>query len=149
MMTHTIKRDSWHFKLQNFGAADHYYGNKETDICTYTRRVIRGASLFLLVCSLALFGGYCVGDFMYWLYTCLMYGHIEMTLGAFMTVTVLGMTACGLVAAAMLYTHNKYEEYKYAKMESRGHVEPEPSFMQLAYRKFKDKTCFKLKVTDE
>jgi hypothetical protein len=149
MMTHTIKRDSWHFKLQNFGAADQYYGTKETDICTYTRRVIRGASLFLLVCSLALFGGYCVGDFIYWLYTGLMYEFTKMALGAFMTVIILGMVACGLVAAALLHTHKKYEDYKYAKMKSDDYVEPKPSFMQLAYRKFKDKTCFKLKVTDE
>ena len=144
MMTFNINQDSWHFRLQNFGAGEKYWGRYDTDICTYTRRVLWGLfRMTLLVAGIATIL-YSFSDFLYWIYMIIVGPYVGPGMGAFFIVMSLGVI---LVLCAMAGSVKGYEKLRDIQREKRKNAPPrEPSFITLAYRKFKDKTCFKLKV---
>lgn len=143
MKQHTLNKDSWHFRLANFGDR-RVWADDEIDICYYIRKVFGGATAFLALVIFAIifvviFGyGYITGAI--WLYECISTGVwvapnpvAGLTLGA---TVVLGL-ALGWVI--MLDHINR------VRLNARhdGKI-TEPSFVSLAYSKFKSKTCFRI-----
>lgn len=148
MMTFNIKKNSWHFWLQNFATSYKYTGSCDTDICTYTRRVMWGAFKLLVVSILVAFAAYCVGDFFYWIYSMIVGGtFLSQTLGAFITTVVLSIAVLGLGTIGAVLTVERVKEIHYER--TKDAPPKQPSFLKLAYRKFKEKTCFKLTVVHD
>ena len=145
-MEFNISKNSWHFWLQNFGANEKYWGSYGTDICTYTRRVfwglVRLTALSLLIAALI----YSLGDFFCWIYLLIVGPYIGPGIGAFMITMLLGVFSLLLVIAGGV---KGVETIKNAHREKQRNSPPkDPSFLTLAYRKFKEKTCFRLTVID-
>lgn len=129
-----LSSNSWHYKIANFG--EQRTGWEEDDICHYIRSFIFGGFWALVVLFFALGAGsaylFSIGNVLGWMFL----GYL---LEPF-SVLVLGATLMivGGVAIAVWWIerqHNKKEE--------------EPGVVGLAYRRFKDKTCVRIKFKDE
>lgn len=152
-----FSQNSWHWRLANtYGNAKTRYDyetetNKyEGDICSYTQSVMWGAlaALFLtavlglIAASIANFGAWVVAGFL---------------VGSWVKIDALGflivaLTISAAIVAAMFYVASKHEKWKrnrWARKQELAMVEEEKPemFIQAAYRKFKDKTCFRVEVT--
>jgi lipid-A-disaccharide synthase-like uncharacterized protein len=149
-MKQEIKHDSWHMWLANIGM-DSYCKLKpgETiDICQYIRLVAFGIikAMFctfvtILFVSWVLFS---IGNLIGWLF--LDYAIDPMAAIVWITFGVLG--GAGIISYVIIL-YARYEKKRYwAMFYQEGGIVPEvrPSFISLAYRKFKEKTCFKLEV---
>ena len=132
MKSYELNSNSWHYKLANFGRRR--VSASGSDICEYTRAVFFG--LLTAVCCLV-FGSL----------VALLVGHglygIAMSLFTWSnmlnpaSLMILGGT--GALGALFLIGGIKY----YLDTRPAAPAKP-PSFPTLAYRKFKDKTCFKI-----
>lgn len=152
-----FSKNSWHWRLAGFyGNAEMRYDYKtetdkyEGDICSYIRSMLHGlfrvvvltAILGLLAASLGNFGAWVVAGFL---------------VGSWVKIDVLGflivaLTISAAIVAAMFYVASKHEKWKrnrWARKQELAMVEEEKPemFIQAAYRKFKDKTCFRVEVT--
>lgn len=154
-----FSQNSWHWRLAGFyGNAEMRY-NYETeterydgDICSYIRSMLYGlfrvvvltAILGLLAASLGNFGAWVVAGFM---------------TGTFIKIDALGsiimiLTAVVALMVVFFFCISKFENWKQARRKRKHEqlalekLEEQPeSFMRAAYRKFKDKTCFRVEVT--
>lgn len=145
-MKFELKRDSWHFRLANFASED---GNRrvyrDSDICSYTRALMLGAFWLVVALWFALLAGIWVGTTIYNLYTFAVYG-AALTPPA---IVLIGLVLILGLSIACFVVNEKHKERKYERqmeiLRNGGSIpEPKPGFLRLAYRKFKDKTCFKL-----
>ncbi len=145
-MKFELKRDSWHYRLANFASED---GNRrvyrDSDICTYIRALMLGAFWFLVCLWFVALAGIWVGTTVYNLYTFAVYGS-ALTAPAIVLCCLIITLALIVVIAVQV---ERYKERKHQRrmeiLRQGGEVpEPKPGFIRLAYRKFKDKTCFKL-----
>lgn len=136
-MEFTLKKDSWHYWIANYGEKRvRPEWDEGNDICSYTRAFLKG--LMWLVVSVGFVAAFTVwvcaslwnlGEFFF-------YGaKLEIWTNFFLAM----LTIFGLLMAS-LAIKIKYEQYR----DSRPVVEKPPGFVKLAYRKFKDKTCFRL-----
>lgn len=131
---------SWHLWVANFGEKriDPECG---TDICEYTRAFLSG--LFWLVVTTCMLTGLAswVGFSIYDL-GCWMFGDADHKL---LPYTYIMLISIAVLALIVLYAWVKVE------LQNRP-VKPgapkKPSFAGLAYRKFKDKTCFRIKFNE-
>lgn len=151
-----FSQNSWHWRLANtYGNAKTRYDYEtetdkyEGDICSYTRSVILGAlaALFLtavlglIAASIANFGAWVVAGFL---------------VGSWVKIDALGfliiaLTIAVAVVAAMFYVvmkHEKWTRVRRARKQELAMAEEEKpeGFVKAAYRKFKDKTCFRVEV---
>jgi amino acid transporter len=139
MKEFTFGSKSWHLYLANYGRDryDRFEKGEETDLCTYTRRVLVG---------------------MFWLSVVA----IMVTIAA--TVTTVGlydivmylftdaqMNPCGIIisvlilATTILLTIFGIKQYLDKREKPLIPRIPEDSFVGLTYQRFKNKTCFKIK----
>lgn len=148
MKEFNLKYKSWHLWLANFGKCRIHpeYG---TDICTYTRAFFVGAFWFA-VCS------FCAALFFGWIGHSL-YAIVAYVLGYLQELpesTVIFMGVAGVLSLSMIVVlfYDRYQNYKYEKRardRAQGKTPPPPGFITLTYRKFKDKTCFKINFNKE
>lgn len=137
-----IKRNSWHYKLANFGRERVWPGEK-IDFCRYFRCVVGGLFVFTITALVAFAAGVWFIDTIVELFRFFLYGIKMSDMAIAMTVIVLSIGVGALFAVCKI----KYDDYQYLKRKSRkDYEEPEPNFFTLAYRKFKDKTCHLLQV---
>lgn len=152
-----FSQNSWHWRLANtYGNAKTRYDYEtetdkyEGDICSYTRSVMWGAlAALLLTAGLGLIAA-SIADFGAWVV-------VGFLVGTWVKIDVLGFliiaaTFAVVVVAAMIYVATKHEKWKRKRWErkhERAMVEEEKpeGFVKAAYRKFKDKTCFRVEVT--
>ena len=151
MLAFNLKKDSWHMWVANFGAPriGEYSRKYGTDICTYTRAFLVGAFLLAVACIASAFFTGWVGYSLYGI-VAYVFGYIQEF--PFSSVIFIAIIASILVITGLMACTEKYQEHKYNKRKARreaGLPPPEPSFVSLAYRKFKDKTCFKINFTKE
>lgn len=153
MMEFELDTKSWHFKLANFGTRRIREWRDDNDFCSYVRAVFWGFFwLTLAVTGATLLIGL-TGNMVYELIVT--FG-TDLPLGdfaKFMLLTYIAITGIALMlfttfllcekvipAAGSAYRHVMY---------GRRKPDTPPSFFTLAYRKFKEKTCFKIKFKYE
>lgn len=151
MLAFDLKKDSWHMWVANFGNVriGEYMKREGTDICTYTRAFMIGGVL-LAFCTLAAFG------FATWIILGL-YGIFAYFFGSLAELPVESVTIIGIIASLSLLvsfmaTTQKIKDYQREKRHqaSMSGLPPStPGFLTLAYRKFKNKTCFKINFVKE
>lgn len=139
MNQHTLKEDSWHMHIANFPGRRiiPQYG---TDICEYTRAVASGCISFVGLTALMTAAST-------WTFL-----SIDNIIDVIMSKThlasyaypfigmVAGLSVTAVIVVAVNLIHNSFEK----KWNAGWRPADEPGFLKLAYRKFKDKTCFKI-----
>lgn len=130
MREFVLKKNSWHYKIANFmhGNADCCY-----DICSYTRRFFIGLFFLIFVtAALILIGGvvlFGIGNIFGWLFLGYQFDVLSSV--------VIGFVLGGLI----VYTIEAVKSYR----NKPSFIKKDPGFVGLVYRKFKDKTCTRIK----
>jgi len=141
-----IKQSAWHYKLANFGSERVYPGTK-VNFCNYFRYVVYG-TLHLLAAMVVL--GMFIESF-YQFYMWCAYGtKMDDVAIAFVVVTICGLI--GITGGYGVYKYLELTEDSRAEKRRLKRIEKqnrEPGFFSMAYRKFKDKTCFMIKIEDD
>jgi hypothetical protein len=132
MKAYNLSKESWHFRLANFGAR-RIYPEDGSDICEYIRAMVGGTFLLALSIAGAILGASWVGFSVYNLYE-IAIGAGVLEIYTALLLFLLGALALFIsVAVVVDWFHNRPDK-----------PEVEPGFAKLAYRKFKNKTCFRL-----
>lgn len=133
MKTFTLNK-TWHLWLANF-AEKRIYPEDGTDICTYTRAVLKGlfwatlAGLFWLGVAGMVFGTiHNIFDMIFF------DGTLQLQ-----TVIVGGLIAAVAVLAGLYHLKEWWDNRPVEEKPER-----DPTFVELAYIKVKNKTCFRL-----
>lgn len=133
-----LSAKSWHFWLSNFGTDNRLYAYEITDICTYIRRIIRGILMLigavLGTCLLVTWSGLSFYDIYVWIAD----GFADKI--GFAGFLFLILSAVGGATALVAKGVDAYREYRWKHPKK----EKPSTFVALAYRKFKNKTCFKI-----
>lgn len=140
-MNHTLNKKSWHFWLATKVGPMSYYPGKQVNICSYIRNVLAG--LGALILTIISFGGliglYFLGGYelIVWALENGMSGSPPDISFLFLFINIIAAAiAFGIV---LLYTCGKIHDYKQMKA---AEPERQPSFISLAFRKWKEKKCF-------
>jgi hypothetical protein len=147
MMKHDIQFGSWHMWLANFGIDPYVKLRKGStiDICSYIRMVWTGffklAGIVLLITAAVGWTLFSIGNLIGWLF----YGYLLEVVTIFNIILLLVFFGL-FVAFAISHACKEYQLDKYWKTIYRKGKKPEPGFIVLAYRKFKEKTCFVLEI---
>jgi hypothetical protein len=132
---------SWHFWIANFGK--NRISVNGTDICSYTRAFIAGVFWFCV--TFGIIGLFSFGT-LNAVYECYLYFNegTKVSLGTEI-ITMLWAAICGLlfilattfgvVEVAIPAAINAYSKFPRSE---------QPTFIGSVYRKFKDKTCFRI-----
>jgi hypothetical protein len=134
MIAFVLDSNSWHFKLANYGEV-RIWDDEPTDICEYTRAVLKGATSLVALGLFFTFVAVWSGASLYNIFELLFLGSEKVYpwTGFF-----IGLCIATLIAVV-------YGAFKAWRENRRMDVpEPEPGFVKLAYRKFKDKTCARI-----
>ena len=129
---------SWHLWLANFGEK-RIYPNLGTDICEYTRAVLAGSFWAVVAGTFITLFTVWVGFSLYDIALAIFTGS-ALSPYAIIFLMLLGAFALLIAVAA----------YKAWRKEQPVKDEPPkpPSFTKVVYRKFKDKTCFRIKFNE-
>jgi len=145
-----FSRDSWHYKLAQMGE----YNPGRPDFCHYVRSVLLGGFFFFILCTFALAGIVCLGDFIAYIvaaYTTGLWFKLQPDLGAQIIICLLIFSAViGALITIFLYKEKRREakadRLRAAMALGEEMKEPEPGFIGHAYKSLKEKTCFKVKL---
>lgn len=152
MKEFTLNKKSWHYWLANFGTTrmGSYERKYGTDICHYIRSVIKGLFLFTIamaICSaLALWVGNAIYEIALYLIKGAELGEPTKFFIVFGGATVITLTILLTVYGAVTGTQTLMRKQRERRWE-QGNPD-EPGFLTLAYHKFKEKSCFKIKFED-
>lgn len=141
MKTLTVNRNSWHYKLAKLGGRDVYY---ETDICSYTRRVMFGVVLAILATAAGIGAIYLLVDIVLGLGFSIWYGVWLMNAPgeiALMVVAILSFSA------GVIFSIEKVSQAW--RRHKRNQYDREPGFVGQAYQSWKHKYCTKIEFRDE
>lgn len=143
MKTLTFNSKSWHYWLATT-IGDYSPNRTNKDFCAYTRSVIFGAGVVLILSAIALFLLYSTGREVYALYTCLFTK--VCTFNKFEQMFATGVVIVAGVAGLMaLFVWNENRKLAIRIAISNGtRPEPKPGFLKTAYKSLKEKTCFKV-----
>lgn len=152
MKEYTFSNKSWHFKLANVGV-QRVWDFEQIDICSYIRKVLAGAIVFSVMVAgfsfiVWVFGfGYITLGI--WLFDCFSTGVVTAPnpiAGLVGLGTLLVLFAYIVIGIKSLLNKaiDKFVDYTLKDWQPQVVKEKEPSFITLAYRKFKDKTCFRV-----
>lgn len=151
-----FSQNSWHWRLA------HTYGNARTrydyetetdkyegDICSYTRSVLLGALAALLLTAVLGIIAASIANLGAWVVAGIIVGSwVKLDpLGAI----IIAIAIVAALAALLIYAsveHEKWKRKRWERKHERAMFEEEKpeTFVQAAYRKFKDKTCFRVEV---
>jgi len=146
-MKHTLNKKSWHFWVaNNFGGLNYFYVDT-TDLCSYIRNVFAGlfnltlaASAAFVIVFIYLVGGYeyfsCIFN-----PSCTEFSDVVYVFYSFNAlIGFLGLLISYALLKDYMYEYNE----KHKKTLACSKKNAKPSFVTLAYRKFKEKTCVKI-----
>lgn len=141
-MEFELKADSWHFWMANFGK--NRVSVHGSDICSYVRSFLLGLFWLVVTASFALSFTYATGVALYDGYAFFMDG-TKVSLVA--EIAIMLWTVIAGLFGILIFTFGLVEHaIPAAKRAIRAaRKTDEPTFLGLAYRKFKDKTCFRIK----
>jgi hypothetical protein len=136
-----IQKDSWHYRLvTNYSGQFFDFDRSCYDSCSYIRRVAWAAIrviFFTIVGGVGL--GITVGDFLAWIVAMVVSGSfIDVALGAAMTIAIIGLAICLVIASAIMYVRDEYFP--------KSTVRKPPGFFKQAYERAHNKYCSKLEV---
>lgn len=134
MKPFTISKSSWHYSLVKM-TKDWSSGQTEINICQYIGAVFRGMLLWFVAFALIL--AFAI-PFCYTLYSVFMRIFYGVPMPDFVVACISIVIGVAIVTSAAIVAVLS-KEYMYEK---------EPGLFRLAYSKFKNKTCFKLKIED-
>jgi amino acid transporter len=139
MKTLEFKKASWHYRLAKKAGYE-----EDGDFCTYVRSFLWGALLMVLLTALVLFGLYALGRLSYSAYTCSFtkvctYGEFEKTVLMGIGVII----GCVAYIYALIWVQNRRWRIR-GEIRRGERPEPGPSFVAMAYKSYKEKTCFKV-----
>lgn len=126
---------SWHLWLANFGEK-RIYPNCGTDICEYTRAVLAGSFWALVAGTFILLGTSWVGFSLYDIALAIFTGSV------LLPYTIIFLMLLG--AFTLLIAVAAYRAWRNSQPFEGG----PPPFGTVVYRKFKDKTCFRIKFNE-
>jgi len=125
-----IKNDSWHHWLYEAGYGDRP-APQHTNLCKYFWRVVAGAFLVTVICTIGTSIIVGVGV-MFYLHTFLMFA-------------VLG----GIAAlVGLLYLYWRHQERAWKRRNVQGYQEPEPGLLRSYLRAKKEKVCPLVTIVD-
>lgn len=149
MKAFTLSVDSWHFKIVNFGEKRISPAWGDTDICEYTRCFLKGLFWFCVAGMMIALGAAFVLGSLANIFSAIFLGYI-LAPWSIAFIIIVGSFAAALGISWLVEWNRERVHERYAKLrelQSRGdYVEPEPGFLTLVYRKFKDKTCVRIKL---
>lgn len=135
--------------------SERYVELNGTDICTYTRAILKGFIKFLVILGLSMFGALCVADFGAWVVAGLVESFVGPDIPAGITALFVGFLAILFGGTFIRLVWDELMEYRYRQRRKKQlengmdpEEEPEPSFIVEAYRSFKDKYCVPMKFKD-
>lgn len=151
MKSINLSKNSWHWRLAHTYAQVDYWKMQETDFCTYSQYVLRGAFAALAIVLLAGMIAAPAGGFIGWIAAMLSLGQVvppdDLAIAFMAVVFVLGAIGLGVLFAKFSL---KREDERLSRRWDNNYVPPkkkEPSFFALLYRKLKEKTCIKVNLT--
>lgn len=130
-----FKQDSWHYWLTEFGG----WCPRNTDICRYTRAVLRGLLLFLLSAFLVVAIAALTGAWFGWAVASITHSFVPPEGLALVFCVALGVVAGTAALLGTLYVLVEKVSPALADVVY-------DSFASEAYRSFKDKVCFRVEV---
>lgn len=140
MKTLKFNSKSWHYFLATrIGDFD-----DDGDFCAYVRSVICGILGLLFVAAAAAFVLYSLGREVYAAYTC--WFTPVCTYGKFEQAVVTGVAIMAGVVGfifALIWNINRRQRIR-TEIYLGHRPAPQPSFVKLAYKSIKEKTCFKV-----
>jgi hypothetical protein len=141
-MEFELNAKSWHFWLANF--AHKRVSTYGSDICSYTRAVLLGLFWFILFGTAGVLFVAGTGVTLYEGYQFFAEG-IKVSLVSELMIMVWAILFT--LMFTLLFTVGVVEYVIPAAQRAARSVSKteKPSFLRLAYRKFKDKTCFQIK----
>ena len=153
-MEFELDTKSWHFWLANFGTRRVREWRDDNDLCSYVRAVFWGTFWFTIAASVSIFVVALTGNMFYELYMFYAYGVAISVFGEIaylIYISIIGIfslfvLAWFIVEKAIPAARKTYMKVCYGTYEKRHGP---PSFLTLTYRKFKEKTCFKIKFKVE
>ena len=128
-----LNKSSWHYQLATAYGSLHK-NETVTDICYYTRQVIKGVFLAVFITCLISVAAFCVIDMFMGIGFSIAYGAMLMnTPGLVVLILIFSIGAlCALALAS--------------DKVSKSNRNKEPGFVRTAYRSWKDKFCVKVKL---
>lgn len=150
MESKNFSLNSWHWRLVSgvgtLRGAEYVEAGEtySTDICTYIRAVIKALIAVAIMTLLVLGIVFITAHGIAYLAAIILNGTfvepnfhaIVFMVSAIVIISVLGLT----------YAHTKYREWKDERDYNKIVSNKPDSFVTAAYRKFKDKTCFRVEV---
>ena len=154
MKTIELKEGSWHSWLANKGTYRGLYKGLELDFCSYSRAVFLGTLRMLCLVIALVVTILTLGSTVYsmWYAIGFYFFHLPLdkdlvSLGCVGILIFLGITFIGLICvwSDILNRRKKRRIYESYLSNTLAESKP-PSFLSLMYRKWKEKTCFKIKI---
>ncbi len=135
MKTFKLNKDSLHYRLATvYGHFPKY--EIETDLCSYTKQVIKGIYPVLMITALGGFLSIPTGNFLAWVAYLFTFGQINPN-----ELTIVFMVLAALVVS--LFGAFCYNEHQKTKPDKP----PKPdNFVGLAYKSVKNKMCVKIEL---
>jgi hypothetical protein len=148
MKPFVFNKDSWHYWLATeMSGFDKY--RTETDICSYTRDVIKGAfwttAAFAAVCAMLFW----VTVTVVWWVVVLQYGffHADGPVVLTAILTIFGTSA--LIAEGVPWLYRKAQRKLYDSRQGNREKVKTDTFITEAYRSWKAKTCVRVTLIED
>ena len=129
----SLKTKSWHYRLATaYGSLSTYA--ETTDICDYTRQVLKGVFIAVFMTAIISVAALCVIDML-------------MGIGFSIAYGVMLMNPPGLIALILIIALGIIFSIAFAADKMNETVRnTQPGFVRTAYRSWKDKFCVKVKL---
>lgn len=139
-----FNRDSWHYKVATeWGGMPKWF--EDTNICEYSRAVMKGIAGLLLLTAAAFGLLYWVADTIAWWIAMLVTGVFIEEPGP---IVLTGVTIIGTVSVVGGYLLTRLQwwlEDRRRNKSNNGYTQQKPdSFVKKAWRSWKDKTCVRV-----
>lgn len=149
MKPFVFNKDSWHYWLAT-ECGGFTTRRDESNICEYTRKVIKGVMNFSLMAAIVLGLVYWITITVVWWVVILQHGFFEAQ-GPIVLTAVLGILSVALLLMEGIpWAYRKMKRAVYNARHSSGYREPVKvdNFLTQAYRSWKEKTCVKVTLVD-
>jgi hypothetical protein len=157
MKTETVNVNSWHYRLATtYGPQSKYelsYG--DANLCAYIRSVIVGLLIVLLITILgSLLSLAFIGAPIIYIIASILEIGVHLPIDEYFAIILIELVLVFIFGVFCFFETNIHRKVFYGiqkvtQATGVSKVIPEtPSFVKLAYRKFKEKTCYRLQSVD-
>lgn len=143
MKQHIFSKNSWHYKLASLGSS-RIEEEYRVDFCTYLRAMLKAiigiAFMLLIGIFTVVVCVNCVSNLLAWVVYCIV--NLDLSLPDPEAVVSLFFGVVALLYYFGKFVSQKITEYKRTHPLIQVYKKKGPSFLKVAYQKFKSKTCF-------